>query len=416
MVMARKKPPKEKDIIDQLLDNIDFKGLTQDEVVGQDGLIKQLTGRILQRALEAEMTGHLGYEKNSNEGDNSGNSRNGHTEKTVLLENGKTTIEVPRDRNATFEPIIVPKHEKRVPLFNNQVISMYASGMSDRKIKEHIERVYNVDVSPDMISRITDAVIDEVRDWQNRPLDKSYPIVYLDALRIKAKNDGRSCTKSVYLALGVNFEGHKEVLGLWLAEAEGAKFWMGVLTELKNRGVQDILIACMDGLSGFPEAVRSIYPDTRIQLCIVHMVRNSTKFVSYKDLKKLCADLKSVYSAATEKAGRESLEEFGRKWNGKYPMIYKSWESHWDDLTEYYKYPEGIRRAIYTTNAIESLNFQLRQVTKNRLIFPTDDAIFKILYLAIQNASKKWTMPIRDWGQAINQFAIEFGAERVPLL
>ena len=354
------------------------------------------------------MTGHLGYEKNSNEGDNNGNSRNGHTEKTVLLENGKTTIEVPRDRNATFEPIIVPKHEKRVPLFNDQVISMYASGMSDRKIKEHIERVYNVDVSPDMISRITDAVVDDVREWQNRPLDKSYPIVYLDALRIKARSDGRSCAKSVYLALGVNFEGRKEVLGLWLAETEGAKFWMGVLTELKNRGVQDILIACMDGLSGFPEAVRSVYPNTRIQLCIVHMVRNSTKFVSYKDLKKLCADLKSVYSAATEKAGRESLEEFGRKWNGKYPMIYKSWESHWDDLAEYYKYPEGIRRAIYTTNAIESLNFQLRQVTKNRLIFPTDDAIFKILYPAIQSASKKWTMPIRDWGQAINRFAIEF--------
>ena len=215
--------------------------------------------------------------------------------------------------------------------------------------------------------------------------------------------------------VGVNSERHKEVLGLWIAENEGAKFWMGVLTELKNRGVQDILIACMDGLSSFPEAVRSIYPDTRIQLCIVHMVRNSTKFVSYKDLKKLCADLKSVYSAATEKAGRQSLEEFGQKWNGKYPMIYKSWESHWDDLSEFYKYPPEIRRAIYTTNAIESLNFQLRQVTKNRLIFPADEAICKMLYLAIQNASKKWTMPIRDWGQAINQFAVEFGTERNPL-
>jgi transposase-like protein len=415
MVMARKKPPKEKDIIDQILDNIDFKGLTQDEVVGQDGLIKMLSGKILQRALEAEMTDHLGYEKNSNAGDNNGNSRNGYTEKTVLLENGKTSIDVPRDRNGTFEPIIVPKHEKRVPLFNNQVISMYASGMTDRKIKEHIERVYNVDVSADMISRITDAVIDEVREWQNRPLEKSYAIVYLDALRIKSRQDGKSCMKSVYLALGVNFEGHKEVFGLWLAENEGAKFWMGVLTEIKNRGVQDILIACMDGLSGFPEAVRSIYPNTRIQLCIVHMVRNSTKFVSYKDLKKLCVDLKLIYSAPTEKAGHEALEGFGQKWNDKYPMIYKSWENHWEDLIEFYKYPQGIRKAIYTTNALESLNFQLRQVTKNRLIFPTDDAIYKILYLAIQNASRKWTMPIHDWGQALNQFAIEFGIERVPI-
>jgi transposase-like protein len=415
MVMARKKEKKEKDIIDQLLDNINFHGLTQDEVVGQDGLIKQLTGRILQRALEAEITEHLGYEKNSNTGDNSGNSRNGHTEKTVLLENQSALIEIPRDRNGTFDPIIIPKHERRVPLFNDQVISMYASGMSDRKIKDHIERIYNVNVSVDMISRITDAVIDEVREWQNRPLEKSYAILYLDALRIKAREDGRSCTKSVYLALGVNFEGKKEVLGLWIAENEGAKFWMGVLTELQNRGVQDILIACMDGLTGFPEALRAIYSNTRVQLCIVHMVRNSTKFVSYKDLKKVCADLKLIYTASTENAGREALEEFGQKWNEKYPMIYMSWEKHWNDLNEFFKYSAGIRKAIYTTNAIESLNFQLRQVTRNRLTFPTDDAIFKILYLAIRNASKKWTMPIKEWGQALNQFAIEFGTERVPL-
>jgi transposase-like protein len=416
MVMARKKRTKEKDIIDQLLDNIDFRGLTQDEVVGQDGLIKQLTGRILQRALEAEMTDHLGYEKNSNEGDNSGNSRNGHTEKTVLLENQSTTIEVPRDRNGTFEPIIIPKHEKRVPLFNDQIISMYSFGMSDRDIKKHLEKVYNVEVSPDLISRVTNAVLDEVKEWQNRPLDKSYAIVYLDALRVKGRTDGKSCLKSVYTVLGVNFEGQKEVLGLWIAENEGAKFWMGVLTELKNRGVQDILIACMDGLTGFPEAVRSVYPDTRVQLCIVHMVRNSTKFISYKDLKKVCAGLKAVYSANTEAAGRDALEEFGKTWSDKYPMIYKSWDHHWENLCEFYKYPFEIRRAIYTTNAVESLNYQLQKEKKNRLLFPTDDAIFKILYLAIRNASEKWTMPIRSWGQALNQFAIEFGKERVPFL
>jgi len=414
MVMARKKKEKEPDILDQILDTINFKGLTQDEVVGQDGLIKQLTGKILQRALEAEMTEHLGYEKNSNDGDNSGNSRNGHTEKTVLLENQETTIEVPRDRNSTFEPIIVPKHEKRTPLFNDQIISMYSFGMTDRDIKSHLEKIYNVEVSPDLISRVTNAVIEEVREWQNRALEKSYPIMYLDAIRVKGREDGKSCMKSVYMALGINFEGQKEVLGLWIAENEGAKFWMGVLTELKNRGVQDILIACMDGLSGFPEAVRSIYPDTRIQLCIVHMVRNSTKFISYKDVKKVCADLKAIYSSPTEAAARDALEDLGKKWDDKYPMISKSWENHWDDLCEFFKYPSGIRKAIYTTNAIESLNYQLRKVTKNRSSFPTDDAILKILYLAIRNASKKWTMPIKEWGQALNQFAIEFGKERVP--
>jgi len=412
--MARKKKEKEKDILDQILDTIDFKGLTQDEVVGQDGLIKQLTGRILQRTLEAEMTEHLGYEKNSADGDNNGNSRNGYTEKTVLLENQSTTIEVPRDRNSTFEPVIIPKHEKRVPLFNDQIISMYSFGMSDRDIKSHLEKIYNVEVSPDLISRVTNVVLEEVKEWQNRPLEKSYAIVYLDALRIKGKEDGKSCMKSVYIALGINFEGQKEVLGLWIATNEGAKFWMGVLTELKNRGLQDILIACMDGLTGFPEAVRSVYPDTRVQLCIVHMVRNSTKFVSYKDLKKVCSDLKTIYSANTEPAAKDALEEFGKKWNDKYPMIYKSWEQHWGDLSEFFNYPTGIRRAIYTTNAIESLNYQLRKVTKNRSSFPTDDAIFKILYLAIRNASKKWTMPIKEWGQALNQFAIEFGKERVP--
>jgi transposase-like protein len=312
MVMAQRKK-KEKDILDQILDHIDFRGLTQEEVVGKDGLIKQLTGKILQRALDAEMTEHLGYEKHSNAGDNSGNSRNGHTEKTVLLENQSTVIEVPRDRNGSFEPIIVPKHQKRLPLFNDQIISMYSFGMSDRDIKTHLEQIYNVDVSPELISRVTDAVMEEVKEWQNRPLEKSYAIVYLDALRVNSRQDGKSCIKSVYVALGVNFEGHKEVLGLWIGETEGAKFWMGVLNQLKNRGVEDILIACMDGLTGFPEAVRAVYPQTRIQLCIVHMIRNSTKFVSYKDLKKVCADLKGIYSAPSEEGGRAALEAFGKK-------------------------------------------------------------------------------------------------------
>ena len=414
MVMARKRKEKEKDILDQILDTIDFRGLTQEEIAGKDGLIKQLTGKILQRALDAEMTEHLGYEKHSPSGDNSGNSRNGYTDKTVLLENQSTTVEVPRDRNGTFEPLIVPKHEKRLPLFNDQIISMYARGMSDREIQGHLEEIYNIEVSPDLVSRVTNAVLEEVKEWQNRPLEKSYAILYLDALRVRGRMDGKSTLKSVYTALAVNFDGQKEVLGLWISENEGAKFWMGVLTDLKNRGVQDILIACMDGLSGFPEAVRAVYPQTRIQLCIVHMIRNSTKFVSYKDLKKVCADLKAVYSANNETAGQKALEDFGEKWNEKYPMIYKSWQQHWDDLSEFFKYPFEIRRAIYTTNAVESMHYQLRKVTKNRSIFPTDDAILKILFLAIRNASKKWTMPIRNWGQALNQFAIEFGKERVP--
>jgi transposase-like protein len=412
--MAQKKAKAEKDVIDQILDTIDFRGLTQEEVAGKGGLIKQLTGRIVQRALDAEMTEHLGYEKNSNAGDNNGNSRNGYTEKTVLLENQSAVIQVPRDRNSTFEPEIIPKHKKRLPLFNDQIISMYSFGMTDRDIKRHLENIYNVEVSPELISRVTDAVMDDVREWQNRQLEKSYAIVYLDALRVKSREGGKSCAKSVYVALGVNFEGQKEVLGLWIAETEGAKFWMGVLNELRNRGVQDILIACMDGLSGFPDAVRAVYPQTRVQLCIVHMVRNATRFVSYKDLKKVCADLKAVYAAATEEAGRTALEDFGENWNGKYPMIYQSWAAHWDDLSEFFKYPPEIRRAIYTTNAVESLNYQLRKVTKNRLAFVNDDAIFKILYLAIRNASEKWTMPIQQWGMALNQFAILFGNERVP--
>jgi len=262
-----------------------------------------------------------------------------------------------------------------------------------------LEKIYNVDVSPDLISRVNNAVLEEVREWQNRPLEKSYAFLYLDAIGVKGREDGKAVMKSVYAALGVNFDGKKEVLGLWIALNEGAKFWMSVLAELKNRGVQNILIACMDGFSGFPEAVRSIYPDTRVQPCIVHKVRNSTKFVSYKDLKKVCADLKAVYSASTEAAAREALEEFGNKWDG---------------LNEFFKYSPEIRKAIYTTNAIESLNYQLRKVIKNRSSFPTDDAIFKILYLAIRNASKKWTMSVRECGRVLNQLAIEFGKERVP--
>lgn len=413
--MAKRKE-KEKDEIDRMLDGIDFHGLTAEEVTGQDGLMKRLSSRILEKMLQAEMDEHPGYAKNSNTGDNSGNSRNGYSAKTVITgDDRKLAIEVPRDREGTFTPIAVPKHETRLPLFNDQIISMYAFGMTCRDIQAHLKQVYGVEVSPELITRVTDTVMEDVKEWQSRPLEKTYPTLYLDALRVNSRQSGKTQDKALYVALAVNFEGKKEVLGLWLAEDEGAKFWMGVLTELKNRGVEDILIACMDGLAGFPDAVKAVFPDTRVQLCIVHMVRNSTRFVSYRDLKKVCADLRTVYSAPTEAAGRDSLERFNEKWKSKYPMIYKSWDAHWADLSEFYRYPEEIRRAVYTTNAIESLNFQLRKVTRNKSTFLSDDAIFKVMYLAIRNASKKWTMPIRDWGAAMNQFAIVFG-KRVPML
>ena len=373
-----------------------------------------MTGGYDSKALDAEMDEYLGYKKNDNAGDNSGNSRNGYTTKTVITDSNDTIeVQVPRDRNSTFEPVIIPKHEKRTPLFNDQIISMYSFGMSTRDIQRHLQQVYGVEVSPETISNITESVMTDVREWQNRPLEKSYPILFLDALRVNSRQDGKNINKALYVALAINWEGRKEVLGLWLANTEGAKFWMSVLTDIKNRGVEDILIACMDGLTGFPDAVKAIFPDTHIQHCIVHMIRNSTKFVSYKDLKAVCRDLKEVYSAINAESGHEALEEFGKKWNDKYPMIQASWERNWNDLTEFFNYPKDIRRAIYTTNAIESLNFSLRKVTRNKSSFPDDDSIYKVMYLAIKNASTRWTMSIKDWGLAVNQFAILFDG-RVP--
>ena len=400
-MLAKKK---EKDVIDRMLDQIDFHGMTAEELAGENGLLKQLTSRFYSRALEAEMEAHLGYKKHDNSGDNSGNSRNGYTTKTVITEDNDTIeIQVPRDRNSTFEPVIIPKHEKRdrnstfdpviipkhekrTPLFNDQIISMYSFGMSTRDIQRHLQQVYGVEVSPETISNI---------------------------IRVNSRQDGKNINKALYVALAINWEGRKEVLGLWLADTEGAKFWMSVLTDIKNRGVEDILIACMDGLTGFPDAVKAVFPNTHIQHCIVHMIRNSTKFVSYKDLKAVCRDLKEVYSAVNAGSGHEALEEFGKKWNDKYPMIQASWERNWNDLTEFFNYPEDIRRAIYTTNAIESLNFSLRKVTRNKSSFPDDNSIYKVMYLAIKNASARWTMPIKDWGLAVNQFAILFDG-RVP--
>ena len=377
-------------------------------------MLQTLTTRLLNKALEAEMDHHLGYKKNSAEGNNTGNSRNGHTTKKVLTGDQEVEIEVPRNHNGEFEPVIVPKYSKRIELFNDQIISLYARGMTARDIVKHLKDIYNVDVSPALISEVTNAVMDDVNEWRKRPLDEMYTIVYLDALRINSRESGKNQNKALYIALGINMEGRKEVLGMYLSDNEGAKFWMSVLSDLKSRGVKDILFACKDGLTGFPEAVRAVFPQTVVQLCIVHMVRNSTKLVSYKDLKAICRDLKKIYGSANEEEALDELEAFGEIWDSKYPMIRKSWENHWNDLKEFFSYPEEIRKLIYTTNAIESLNYTLRKVTRNRNAFPDDDSVYKIMYLAINNISKKWTMPVQNWGVIINQLSIMFG-DRVKL-
>ena len=395
------------DLIEKLLETVDFKNLSPEQITGKDGLIKQLTKRIVETAMNAEMNEHLGYDKYQRTPD-SKNSRNGTSKKKISTEVGSISIDIPRDRSGEFEPQIIPKHEKRFKGFDDKIISMYALGLSTRDIQYHLKDIYGVDVSPELISNVTDAIMDDVKEWRNRPLDSLYPIVYFDALVVKGRTDGRVANKSVYTALGVNIEGQKEVLGLWIADTEGSKFWLSVITELRNRGVEDILIACIDGLKGFPDAINSVFPETNVQLCIIHMIRNSTKYVSYKERKQICSDLKKVYTAVTETAALSKLDEFSAKWDSRYPMISLSWRNNWENLNEIFNYPEDIRKAIYTTNAIESLNSSLRKVIKKRSAFPTDDSIYKVLYMALKNASRKWTMPIRDWGKAMNQFAIHF--------
>ena len=396
-------------LIEDLLKDIDFSKLSTEQITGESGLLKQLTKRIVEAAMNAEMKDHLGYEINNPDGNNTGNSRNGTSKKKILTELGDVDIAIPRDRNGEYEPQIIKKHQRRFEGFDDQIISMYGRGMTTRDIQGHLKDIYGVDVSPDLISNVTDEVLKDVKEWQIRLLEKTYPVVYFDALVVNGRTEGKAAKKAVYVALGLNMQGKKDVLGLWIGESEGAKFWMGIMTELKNRGVGDILIACIDGLKGLPEAINAVYPQTHIQLCIVHMIRNSTKYVSYKERKIICADLKQIYSAVSEKQGLDALDDFAEKWDGKYPMISKSWKNNWANLSEFFAYPPDIRKIIYTTNAIESLNFSLRKVTKNRSAFPNDDAIFKIMYLALTNASKKWTMPIREWGAALNQFAVYFG-------
>jgi putative transposase len=401
-------------IKDELLDELLKEYKNPEDLIGKDGILKQLTKRLVEKAMESELTHHLGYDKNSPAGKNTGNSRNGKSSKTIKGDFGEIPIAVPRDRNGEFNPQIIKKNQTRFDGFDDKIISMYARGMTTRDIQAHLQDIYGVEVSPDLISNVTDAVINEVKEWQNRPLADLYPVLYLDAPIVKVRSEGRVINKSAYLAVGITLEGAKDVLGIWLEQAEGAKFWLKVMTELKNRGVQDIYIVCVDGLKGFPDAIEALFPKTEVQLCIVHMVRNSLRFVSWKDRKNVAVSLKAVYQAATEEQARMRLSEFAQQWDAKYPTIAKSWETNWQRLIPFFAYPEEIRRIIYTTNAIESLNNSLKKTIKNRASFPHDEAAIKLLYLSLKNIMKKWTMPVRNWGKALNQLAVLYN-DRMPI-
>lgn len=398
------------DLIDQLL--ADYK--SPEDVLGENGLLKQLTRAVLQRAMQAELTHHLGYEKHSPEGKNSGNSRNGKSKKTLKGDFGSLPIDVPRDRDSSFEPKIVPKGQTRFAGFDDKILSLYARGMTVREIQSHLEEIYQVEVSPSLISQVTDAVIDEVRAWQTRPLEAVYPIIYLDAIMVKIRDGAHILNKAIYLVIGVNLEGIKEVLGMWVAQTEGAKFWLSVATELRNRGVADIFIACVDGLKGLPEAIETVFPQTEVQQCIVHLVRQSLKYVNWKYRKEVAADLKPIYTAVTREQAEDQLEEFAQKWDSKYPTISPAWRRNWERVVPFLAYPQEIRKVIYTTNAIESVNRGLRKIIKNRGSFPNDESALKLIYLALGNISQKWNRPIKEWKAAMNRFAIVFEG-RLPI-
>lgn len=371
-------------------------------------LSKHLLKLTVERAMNAELDEHLGYEKHAQEGRNSGNNRNGYSSKTLKGNFGEVDIVTPRDRNSTFEPQIIRKGQTRITEFDSQILALYAKGMSTRDIADTFKEMYDAEVSHSLISKVTEAVLDEVLAWQMRPLEEVYPIVYLDCIVIKCHQDKRVINKSVYLALAINLSGQKELLGLWIAENEGSKFWLSVLTELNQRGIKDIFIACVDGLTGFPEAINAVFPKTKVQLCIVHMVRNSLRYVPHKDMKAVAADLKTIYKAISVEQAETALLEFGEKWDAKYPAISRSWNKNWQNIITLFDFPDEIRKIIYTTNAIESLNSVIRKSINNRKIFPNDRSALKVIYLATQKASQKWTMSLRDWRTAMNRFAIEF--------
>ena len=397
------------EVLDKLLENYQ----KPEDILGENGLIQQLTKGLLEKMLAAELTTHLGYEKHDPAGYGSGNSRNGSSKKRVKGEFGEVDLAVPRDRMAAFEPKIVPKGQTRFPGFDDKILSLYARGMTTRDIQAHLEEMYQVEVSPALISNVTDAVLEEVQAWQSRPLDPLYPIVYQDALYVKMRDNGHVQNRAIYTAIAITLEGNKEVLGLWTSANEGAKFWLQVLTELQTRGVKDILIACVDGLKGFPQAIETVFPQTQVQLCIVHLVRASLNYVNWKERKRVAADLREVYRASTALEAEHRLTAFAARWDAKYPTIAALWRRHWDRVIPFFAFPAEIRRVIYTTNAIESLHMTLRKVIKTRGSFPNEEAARKLLYLAVRNVAKKWHT-IQNWKEALNRFAILWPG-RIPL-
>lgn len=409
--MARKKKPKSK--ADELLDELVAQCKTREDIVGKDGLIKQLTKRAMERALSGELTAHLGYEAHEKAEEPRSNTRNGTTPKRVLLSDGSIELEIPRDRDGSFEPQLIRKGQRRLEVMDQQIIALYARGITTREIQAHLQELYGVEVSAALISSVTAEVSAEVQSWQNRPLDAMYPIVYFDALFVKSRQGGMASNRAVYLALAINLEGHKELLGMWINDSEGAKFWLSIFTELQNRGMRDCLVACADGLKGFPEALQAVFPRASAQLCIVHKVRSSLRYVPAKQRKAVAVDLREIYSAPSVSAAELALDRFAERWDEHYPLISKLWRREWSLLTTFFDYPPEIRKVIYTTNAIESLNYSLRRVLKNRGAFPDDASVMKVLYLAIQRATKKWTMPLHNWGAALNRFAIMF-PDRIP--
>lgn len=422
MSKSKKKP----DRVDELIDELLGEQPSREEILGEAGLLQQLSQRLIERALAGELNHHLRQEGEADleaaaeessesepevaDGRGKRNSRNGHSRKTVQTKQGKLELSIPRDRHSTFEPRLVPKHQRRLPELDEQIIAMYSYGMSERDISAQLQEIYGATVSPALISEVTDSVSEDVRAWQSRPLEEVYAIVYLDALYVNIKVSGRVSKRAVYLALGVNRDGNKELLGLWSgeAEAEGAKFWLRVLTDLKNRGLKDILIACCDGLKGFPQAIAAVYPQTQVQLCIVHLIRNCLRYVTWQDSKAVAADLKPIYQAATLADAEAALDAFAAKWDHQYPAISQIWIRHWENVIPLFDYPMEIRRAIYTTNAIESLNRSLRKVIKTKAVFPDEESVFKLMYLALQKIAQHWTRPIKNWKAAVSHFAILF--------
>jgi putative transposase len=394
------------ELLDELLRGVK----TQEDLAGPDGLLKQITKALVERMLAGELTHHLGYEKHDVAGHGSGNTRNGASRKTLKGESGEMEIAVPRDRNGTFDPQLVRKHQTRWDKLDQQIIALYARGLTVRDIQAQLQEIYGVEVSAGLISEVTGEVLDEVKTWQNRPLESMYPVMFLDALMVKMRHEGRVENRAVYVAIGVNEDGVKDVLGLWSSANEGAKFWLGVMTELRNRGLRDVYIVCTDGLKGFPDAIESVFPKAQVQTCIVHMIRASLNYVSWKERRALAMDLKPIYRAATAEAAELALAEFREKWP-KHQVLAEVWARNWERVIPFFQFPEEVRKVIYTTNAVESLHASLRKVTKNRGAFPSEEAAFKLLYLALRNASKKWST-LQFWREAMRQFEMIYPGRR----